>query len=99
MIVRDRRVMASVREEGREEALDAVPEGNGAVARVAPGRLRGRLGGLPRVLELFSAELGTFGDRVADALGGLFDAFPDLAVGNLLGTALDLFRGGLHLRV
>src|SRR6185436_2253772 len=89
----------SLREEVREEPLDAVAEADRAVAGVAPGGPRGRLGGLPRFLQLLAAVLRAFGDRVADALGRLADAFADLAVGDLLGAALDLFGGGLHLRI
>jgi len=91
--------MVSLGEEAREEALDAVPDADGAIARIAPGTLRGRLGGLPRVLQLFAAVLRAFGDRVADTFGGLGNAFPDLAVGDLFRAALDLFRGRLHLRI
>ena len=76
-----------------------MPEGDGAIARVSPGGLRGRLGGLPRLLQLLAAILRAFGDRVADAFGRFGDAFPDLAVGDLLRAALDLLGGGLHLRV
>src|SRR6185437_5321187 len=90
---------ASSREEAREEPLDAVAEADRAVAGVGPGGPRGRLGRLPRLLQLLPAVLRAFGDRVADALGGLPDAFPDLAVGDLLRPALDLLGGRLHLRV
>src|SRR6185295_16060127 len=75
---------ASLREEVREEPLDAVAEADRAVAGVAPGGSRGRFGGLACFLQLLPAILRTFGDRAADALGRFSDALPDLAVGDLL---------------
>src|ERR1700720_3152773 len=86
----------SVREELRKETLDAVSEGNGAIARIAPGGLRGRLGGLTRFLQFLATVLRAFGHRRTDALGRLFDAFPNLATGDLLCAALDLLYPDLH---
>src|ERR1700674_2363610 len=89
----------SVREELRKEALDAVPEPDGAIARVAPRGLRRGLGGLTRFLQLLATVLCAFGHRRTDALGGLFDAFPNLATGDLLRSAFDPLHPGLYLRI
>src|SRR6266852_3618504 len=89
----------SVREELRKETLDAVPEPDGAIARAAPRGLRRWLSGLTRFLQLLATVLCAFGHRRTDALGGLFDAFPNLATGDLLRSAFDLLHPGLHLRI
>src|SRR3989442_4601815 len=90
---------ASLREEIRKETRDGVSEPDGAVARVAPRGLRRRLRGLPRLFQLFAAVLRAFGHGLADALGRLCDAFPDLAVRNLLRAAFDLIGRVLYFRV
>src|ERR1700730_3743495 len=54
---------------------------------------------LPGLLHLFPAVLRSFGHRLANPLARFFDAFPDLALGNLLRAPFDLTRPGLHLRV
>src|SRR5207245_1972650 len=86
-------------EEIRKETRDGMSEPDGAVARVAPRGLRRRLRGLTRLLQLFAAVLRAFGNGLADAFSRLFDAFPDLAVRDLLRAAFDLIRRVLYLRV
>src|SRR5581483_4723655 len=80
-------------EQIRKETLDGVSDPDGAVASVAPRRLRRRRRRLTRLLHLFSAVLRAIRSRLADASGRLPDAFRDLAI-----AALDLSRRGLHLR-
>src|SRR5919106_3441307 len=71
-------------EEPRKEVLHGVTEGDGAVPDTPARGARLGLGGLAGFLELLAGVLRAFLDGLADALGGLFDAFSHLAVAKLL---------------
>jgi len=55
-----------------------------------------RLDPIPSISHRCTSRLG---HRRADALGSPFDAFPNLATGDLLRAAFDLLYPDLHLRI
>src|SRR5262245_42675344 len=79
-------------EQGREEVLDAPPEGLRAILRVLPGRLGLGLGRLAPLLDLLARVLRPLLDGLAHALGSVLDALTELlrARFHVLGCRLDL---------